>query len=98
MARPWVLLPTATPTAWGVIDNTGKFLHPNEILVLLYEYLLEEKGWHGPVVRNLATTHMLDRVARAHGEQCYEVPVGFKWVSSKMAEHDAIMAVNPLAV
>ena len=75
----------------GVIDNTGKFLHPNEILVLLYEYLLEEKGWHGPVVRNLATTHLLDRVARAHGEQCYEVPVGFKWVSSKMAEHDAII-------
>ena len=37
----------------GVIDNEGKFLHPNEILVLLYYYLVKYKGWKGPVARNL---------------------------------------------
>ena len=66
-------------------------MHPNQILVLLYTYLLEDKGWQGPCVRNLATTHLLDRVAEAHGQTCYEVPVGFKWVSSKMAETSAII-------
>lgn len=44
----------------GVIDDTGRFLHPNDILVLLYYYLVKYKGWHGAVVRNVATTHMLD--------------------------------------
>lgn len=75
----------------GVIDDTGAFLHPNQILVLLYDYLLEDRGWHGPVVRNVATTHLLDRVAAEHGETCYEVPVGFKWVSAAIDRYDAVL-------
>lgn len=75
----------------GIIDDRGNFLHPNQILVLLYDYLLRAKKWTGPAVRNMSTTHLLDRVAEAHGEQCYEVPVGFKWISAKMAETDAVI-------
>lgn len=75
----------------GVIDDTGRFLHPNDILVVLYYYLVKYKGWHGPVVRNIATTHMLDKVAKNFGEKCYEVPVGFKYISAKMNETDAII-------
>ncbi|MGP9613534.1 phosphoglucomutase/phosphomannomutase family protein [Brachybacterium sp. AOP42-B2-9] len=75
----------------GIIDDQGAYLSPNQVLVLLYEYLLTGKGWRGPVVRNLSTTHLLDRVAAAHGEVCHEVPVGFKWISAKMAETDAVI-------
>ncbi|MDR2655017.1 MAG: phosphoglucomutase/phosphomannomutase family protein [Oscillospiraceae bacterium] len=75
----------------GVIDDKCEFLHPNKILVILYYYLLKNKGWHGSVVRNIATTHMLDRIAKDFGETCYEVPVGFKHVSSKMTETNAVI-------
>lgn len=75
----------------GVIDDTGRFLHPNEILVLLYYYLVRYKGWKGPAVRNICTTHLLDRVAESFGENCYEVPVGFKHVSAKMYATDAVI-------
>ena len=75
----------------GVIDNKGRFLHPNKILVLLYYYLMKYRGWHGAAVRNIATTHLLDRIADDFGEKCYEVPVGFKYVSSKMVETNAII-------
>lgn len=75
----------------GVIDDEGRFLHPNDILVLLYYYLVKYKGWEGPVVRNIATTELLDRVAKSFGQECYEVPVGFKHISSKMIETDAII-------
>lgn len=75
----------------GVIDDTGRFLHPNDILVLLYYYLVKYKGWKGPVVRNICTTHMLDKVAERFGEKCYEVPVGFKHISAKMNETDAVI-------
>ncbi|MBQ9886401.1 MAG: phosphoglucomutase/phosphomannomutase family protein [Lachnospiraceae bacterium] len=75
----------------GVIDDTGRYLHANDILVLLYYYLLKYKNEKGAVVRNIATTHMLDRVAESFGEKCYEVPVGFKHISSKMNETDAII-------
>jgi phosphomannomutase len=75
----------------GVIDDNGRFLHPNDILVLLYYYLLKYKGWKGAAVRNIATTHLLDKVAESYGEKCYEVPVGFKHISTKMNETDAVI-------
>ena len=75
----------------GIIDDTGRFLHPNDILVLLYYYLVKYKGWKGPVVRNICTTHRLDSVAERFGEKCYEVPVGFKYISAKMNETDAVI-------
>ena len=75
----------------GVIDNEGTFLHPNKLLVLLYYYLLKYRGWKGSAVRNNSTTHLLDRIANSFGEKCYEVPVGFKHISSKMEETDALI-------
>ena len=75
----------------GIIDDRGNFLHPNDILVLLYYYLVKHKGMKGAVVRNIATTHMLDKVAAAFGETCYEVPVGFKYISAKMQETNAVI-------
>ncbi len=75
----------------GVVDDLGRFVHPNTLLVLLYYYLVKYRGWKGACVRNNSTTHLLDRVAKGLGQPCYEVPVGFKYVSEKMAETDAII-------
>ena len=75
----------------GVIDEKGEFVHPNTLLVLLYYYLVKYRGWQGPCVRNNSTTHLLDRVAAGLGQQAYEVPVGFKYISAKMTETDAVI-------
>ena len=75
----------------GIIDEQGNYIDANKILCLLYDYLRRVKGWRGPVVRNLATTHMLDSIAKSFGEECYEVPVGFKFISAGIDEHDAIL-------
>ncbi|MCE5187635.1 MAG: phosphoglucomutase/phosphomannomutase family protein [Eubacteriales bacterium] len=75
----------------GIVDSAGRYISANEILVLLYRYLHEVKGWKGPAVRNLSTTHLLDRVAESFGEKCYEVPVGFKHISAKIDEVDAVL-------
>ena len=75
----------------GVIDENGHYLHANTLMLLLYYYFLAYKGWRGPCVRNNSTTHLLDRMAADFGQECYEVPVGFKYVSAKMAETDALI-------
>ena len=75
----------------GIIDEKGRYVTANEILVLLYYYLLEYKGWRGDAVRNIATTHLLDRVAQAYGQECYEVPVGFKHIAAGMEAHNALI-------
>lgn len=75
----------------GVVDKDGSYIDANKILCLLYNYLRGYKGWTGPVVRNLATTHMLDRIAQDYGEDCHEVPIGFKYISSGIDRYDAIL-------
>ena len=42
-------------------------------------------------MRNISTTHRLDRIAAQFGETCYEVPVGFKHISEKMEKTDALI-------
>ena len=75
----------------GIIDEKGTYITANETLALLYLYLLEHKHWKGPAVRNIATTHMLDRITEAHGERCVEVPVGFKHISAAMEKYEAVI-------
>ena len=75
----------------GVVDETGRYISANLVLVLLYHYLLKYKGWRGAAVRNVATNHLLDRVAAKFGERCIEVPVGFKHISAAMQASDALI-------
>ena len=75
----------------GIIDENGTYVDANRILGLLYCYLLEYKGWRGAAVRNMATSHILDRIAEKWGQKCIEVPVGFKHISAAMTEYDALI-------
>ncbi len=75
----------------GIIDEKGNFVHPNEILILLYYYLIKYKKQTGSVVRNIATTHTLDKIAADHGQKSFEVPVGFKHISSQMEADDSLI-------
>ena len=75
----------------AIVDETGGYVTINDVLLLLYWYLHKVRGERGGIVRNLATTHLLDRLAAHFGEQIYEVPVGFKHVSAAMVEHDALL-------
>ena len=76
----------------GIIDENGRFIHPNLLLALIYEYLLVEKGWKGSAVRNLSTTHLLDRIAENHEQFSIETPVGFEHITENMDKYGAIIA------
>jgi len=76
----------------AIVDGKGNFITTNELLLLLYYYLHEVRGETGGVTRNLATTHLLDRLAAHLGETCYEVPVGFKHLAASMKEYDVLLA------
>jgi phosphomannomutase/molybdopterin-guanine dinucleotide biosynthesis protein A len=75
----------------AILSETGEYISINDVLLLLYWYMHEVRGERGGVVRNLSTTHLLDRLARKLGEQCYETPVGFKHIVSAMLEHNAVL-------
>ncbi|HEV2298703.1 MAG TPA: phosphoglucomutase/phosphomannomutase family protein [Candidatus Acidoferrales bacterium] len=74
---------------FGVLDRDGGFVSPNHILALLFDYLLETRGSKLGVARSVATTHLLDAVARHHGVPIFETPVGFKYIGPYL-ERDQI--------
>ncbi len=45
---------------FGIFDSGGAWISPNHILALLYDYLVETRGWKLPAARSVATTHLLD--------------------------------------
>jgi phosphomannomutase len=75
----------------AIVDELGRYITTNDLLLLVYWYLHEVRGERGGVVRNLATTHLLDRMATAFGETSREVPVGFKHITKGMADDDALL-------
>jgi phosphomannomutase len=75
----------------AIVDEQGEYITVNDTLLLLYWYLHEIRGERGGVVRNLATTHMLDRLSARFGETCHEVPVGFKHIAAAMVTHKALL-------
>jgi phosphoglucomutase len=71
---------------FGILDRDGTFVQPNHILGLVFDYLLETRGEKLGAQRSVATTHLIDAVARVHGVKTYETPVGFKYVGPLLRE------------
>lgn len=75
---------------FGILDADGMFIYPNELIAVLFDYLAESRGWTGGVARSVATSHLVDRVARERGLKVYETPVGFKYIG-ELINDDAII-------
>lgn len=76
---------------FGVMDQNGRFYTPNQVIALLLRHLVKNKGFKGSVVRTLATTHLLDKLAKHYDVKIIETPVGFKYVGAQMRETDVII-------
>lgn len=76
---------------FGIVDSDGSFIEPNYILALLFDYLVENRNWKGGVARSVATTHLIDAIAKTHGIEVYETPVGFKYIGELIAKDKIII-------
>ncbi len=77
---------------FGIVDDEGDFVKPNEVIALLTDHLYRNKGLRGPVARSIATSHSLDRVAREFGESVIETPVGFKFLGPLLMQQGVVIA------
>ena len=75
----------------GIIDEKGNYVSANEILASIYYYLVKERGYKGDIVKNCATSVLVDLVAEHLGYESHEVDVGFKNITAGMKEFDALL-------
>ncbi len=76
---------------FGIVDKGGNFITPNEVITLLFYYLLKTRGRAKKVARTLATTHMIDAIARKEGLEVVETPVGFKYIGEALSRGDCLI-------
>jgi phosphoglucomutase len=76
---------------FGIIDSDGTFITPNQLIALLTDYLAESRGWTNGVARSVATSHLVDRVAKDRGIKLYETPVGFKFIGELINKDEIIL-------
>ena len=94
MKKNWLKLGLATDgdaDRFGVLDEGGEFIYPNELIAMLVDYLIESRGWKGAVARSVATTQLIDRVAKLHHRELLETPVGFKYIGEYIKEGRIIL-------
>jgi alpha-D-glucose phosphate-specific phosphoglucomutase len=65
---------------FGIVDEDGTFIQPNYIIALLFDYLVETRGWKNGVAKSVASTNLINALADFHKVQLYETPVGFKYI------------------
>lgn len=87
---------------FGILDEKGNFVIQNLIVSLVLDYLVSKKMWKGGVARSVATTHLVDRIARKYDLPLFRMPVGFKYIADLFlknkiifgAEESACMAIK----
>ncbi len=75
----------------GIIDEQGTYINQLQVMALLAMYLLEKRGLRGDIVRSITTSGMLDSLGERFGVTVHELPVGFKYIGTKMMETNAIL-------
>lgn len=75
----------------GVVDENGQYYDNNILIAIAYYYLIKFRGFRGDLVKNRAGSILLDKLAESLGQTCFEVHTGFKYVSAKMKEVNALL-------
>lgn len=71
---------------FGVLDADGAYMNPNQVLALVLDYLCRTRGWKGGAARSIATSHLIDAVAKKNGIEVYETGVGFKFIGDLLVQ------------
>lgn len=76
---------------FGAVDYDGTYITANQVLSLVAIHLLKNRGFKGSIVRTVATTHLLDEIAKSYGTEAIEVPVGFKYIARIMMDRPVVV-------
>jgi phosphomannomutase len=78
----------------GIFDEKGNFVDQLEVATLLLWHLCENRKLQGPVVRSITMTRRLDLLGQRYSCPVEELPVGFKYLGTRMRELDALFAAE----
>jgi len=77
---------------FGVVDAGEHFISPNHLIALLFDYLVETRGWRDAgVAKSVATTNLINAVAEHLKLPLYETAVGFKYIGELIKQDKVVI-------
>ena len=76
---------------FGVINENGEYVSPNEIIAILLIHLIKNKGFKGSLVKTVGASSLLNEVAEKLNVEVIETAVGFKHVGEAMRKYNPII-------
>lgn len=76
---------------FGVINENGEYVSPNEIIAILLMHLRKHKNYSGSLVKTVGASLLLNKVAEKLGVEVIETAVGFKHVGEAMRKYNPII-------
>ena len=76
---------------FGVINENGEYVSPNEIIAILLIHLTKHKNMKGALVKTVGASLLLDKVAEKLNVDVIETAVGFKHVGAAMREFNPVI-------
>ena len=75
----------------GMYDENGSFVDSHQLLALLVNYLHNEQGMRGDIVKTFSTTSMLDKMGEKLGMKVHTTPIGFKHIGPIIVEGNVLV-------
>ncbi len=76
---------------FGIINENGEYVSPNEIISILLIHLIKNKGYKGALVKTVGASLLLNKVAEKLGVEVIETAVGFKHVGEAMRKFNPVI-------
>ena len=76
---------------FGVINENGDYVSPNEIIAILLKHLKENKHLKGALIKTVGASLLLNKTAEKLNVEVIETAVGFKHVGEAMREFNPII-------
>ena len=75
----------------GACMPDGTFVSPHQIFAMLLLHFLENRRGQGIVVKTISSTTLVEKIARKHGLELVEVPIGFKHICELLRTRDVLI-------
>jgi phosphomannomutase len=75
----------------GLYDSKGNFVDSHHIILLLIQYLVEEKGYTGKVVNAFSVSPKVRKLCAHYGLEYEVTKIGFKYIAGIMLSDDVLL-------
>ena len=68
----------------AAVDGQGTFLSSQILIPILIDHLKSRRGYSGEIVKTISGSNLIPAVAKLHGLDLYQTPVGYKYIADRM--------------